>query len=180
MGFVINNFKVIKNLITPDEVEVLKICTEIMHRTNLHNFDFKQSNNADSFFYGSVIGDSFLLKIKPIIEKEVDHSLLPTYSFFRIYTKFSRLDKHQDRPSCELSVTLHIASDKNNWPIFMGGEEVVLSPGDAVIYKGTEIPHWRNEFTGDYYSQVFLHYVKADGKYKDHYKDKRPYFGVQK
>jgi len=55
-----------------------------------------------------------------------------------------------------------------------------LSPGDGVIYKGTEIPHWRNEFTGDYYSQVFLHYVKADGKYKDNYRDKRIYFGVQK
>lgn len=176
----IDNYKIIKNLISPDEVEVLKICTEIMHRTNLNNFDFNQSDNADSFFYGSIIGDSFLIKLRSTIEKETGYSLLSTYSYFRIYTKFSKLDKHKDRPSCELSVTLHIASDKNNWPIFMGGEEIVLNPGDGVIYKGTEIPHWRNEFTGDYYSQVFLHYVKADGKYKDNYKDKRLYFGVEK
>ena len=32
----------------------------------------------------------------------------------------------------------------------------------------------------DYHSQVFLHYVNQDGKYKDHIWDKRNYLGEPK
>ena len=62
----------------------------------------------------------------------------------------------------------------------MGEEKVLLEEGDAVLYKGTEVPHWREEFQGDWHSQIFLHYVKADGKYKEYYIDKRKLFGTTK
>ena len=55
---------------------------------------------------------------------------------------------------------------------------VLLEPGDAMLYKGCERPHWRDplpkeyerkwygkkvEKKGLYYHQVFFHYVLADG-----------------
>ena len=34
-----------------------------------------------------------------------------------------------------------------------------MQPGDAVIYRGCEWNHYRPEFEGDWYTQVFLHWV---------------------
>ena len=42
------------------------------------------------------------------MEKETNKKLLPTYAFWRTYTKFAVLEKHTDRPSCEISVTVNI------------------------------------------------------------------------
>ena len=44
-------------------------------------------------------------------------------------------------------------------------------PGDAVLYNGTEVRHWREPLNcgpDQYYHQLFLHYVNADGKYCQH------------
>jgi PKHD-type hydroxylase len=53
----------------------------------------------------------------------------------------------------------------------MGKRGVTQKPGDGVLYKGCEIEHYRPEFTGDEYVQVFLHYVDADGPHKDYVYD---------
>jgi PKHD-type hydroxylase len=93
--------------------------------------------------------------------------LKPTYSYARIYFKGSELMKHTDRPSCEYSVTINL-SQSHPWPIYMDGTPLDLSPGDAVIYMGCDVEHYRDVFEGDEYIQVFLHYVDANGPYKDH------------
>jgi hypothetical protein len=51
---------------------------------------------------------------------------------------------------------------------------VVLAPGDAVLYRGTECPHWREAFAGEYASQVFLHYVRQGGPHASWRFDGRP------
>jgi hypothetical protein len=168
----------IKNLLSAEEVKLLSIWTEIKHRINGTDFDFKQGENADSMFYGTPLTDAILLKTTPAVSKEIGLPILPSYSFVRVYTKFSELKKHLDRESCEISATVHIGSDGTEWPIFIGEEKLLLKPGDGVIYNGTKIPHWREEFLGDWYVNVFLHWVLADGKYKDFYMDKRKYFGL--
>lgn len=175
----IKNYKIIKSLITDEETELLKLWCQIKHRINFDEFDYDQSDNADTMIYGNAITDALMIKLTPTISKHSSLNLLPTYSFTRIYTKFGDLKKHTDRPSCELSATVHIGSDGTEWPIFMGGESVLLEPGDGIIYKGTEIPHWREEFLGDWYAQIFLHWVNADGQYKDYYKDQRFFFGMK-
>jgi hypothetical protein len=112
------------------------------------------------------------------IEEESGLKLLPTYSFWRLYTKFADLKPHKDRPSCECSVTVQIASDGTKWPIYIDGEEIILEDGDAALYWGTEVEHSRKEFLGDYQSQVFLHYVDADGPFKEYVFDKRIHTGI--
>jgi hypothetical protein len=42
-----------------------------------------------------------------------------------------------------------------------------LEPGDAAIYSGCEIEHWREEFKGDWHAQTFLHYVDKNGLIKN-------------
>lgn len=103
----------------------------------------------------------------------VGEMVLPTYAYSRIYRKGSVLDKHIDRPACEISFTVHLYGDKE-WPIYMekpNGEAVgvVLKPGDAVLYLGCDTPHWRNAYEGEEYAQVFLHYVLSNGHYWKEY-----------
>lgn len=93
--------------------------------------------------------------------------LLPSYAYCRVYFKEADLKRHKDRPSCEYSITLNL-SQSQPWTIYMGGKGIIQRPGDAVLYKGCEIEHYRKEFKGDEYVQVFLHYVDADGPYKEH------------
>jgi hypothetical protein len=171
-------YKLVKNLLTKEELELLINYTKIMHRFNTSSFDREgQSNNADTCMYRDEVMESLLLSIQERIEKETNLKLYPTYSFWRMYTYGADLKEHIDRPSCEISVTITLYSDGTDWPIYMGTTPVSMGPGDGCIYEGCDIPHSRKEFTGDGQSQVFLHYVDANGKNKDYKFDKREGIG---
>jgi len=173
-------YKIINSFLSQEEVKLLNTYCRIKHRLNFDSFDFKQNNNADTYYYGDPIMESLLVNKINLMEKETGLKLSPTYAFWRMYTMFADLKKHKDRGPCEISVTVMIGSDGTKWPIFMEGNEIELKPGDAVIYSGCELEHWREEFKGDWHSQVFLHYVDADGPYKDCVMDGRSLFGTTK
>ena len=92
-------FKKIKNFLSKKEVQIYNEYFLIKHKNNTEEFDFVQNNNGDTFFYADPLTESLLMHKKKIIEKETNLSLYPTYSFFRMYTMFSDLKKHSDRPS---------------------------------------------------------------------------------
>ena len=103
--------------------------------------------------------------------------LLPTYSYARVYGNGDSLFAHTDRESCDISVTLNLDCDVV-WPIYIHNNEgqtieCSLNPGDAMIYKGKEALHWRDNFLGNECTQVFLHYVRSRGPYKNEYFDKQ-------
>jgi len=116
-------------------------------------------------------------QIKSVVEKVIGEKLYPTYYYDRFYFKGQDLKPHKDRESCEISVSMHISTNADyDWPIyFMQGDETVSvatgKPGDAVLYKGCELEHWREPLIGNkntYYHQIFFHYVRRDG-YNVHY-----------
>jgi len=99
--------------------------------------------------------------------------LTPTYCYTRIYYKDSDLKPHKDRDACEYSITLHIQGSEP-WEIYMEDFTtkehipIILDPGDAVLYKGCDIVHYRKPFQGEYYIQCFLHYVDEGGEKRKH------------
>jgi hypothetical protein len=144
--------------------------------------------------------ETLLLKMIPIMKKKTGLDLIPTYTYTRIYENGNILRRHKDRPSCEISTTLHLGGDE--WPIFLdpsGGDFVIdefkqtikpgapkgiqvnLKQGDMLIYSGCDLEHWREPFQGKVCSQVFLHYNHANGPYaKTNLYDKRPILGIPK
>lgn len=134
--------------------------------------------------YGDPVFDKLLQDFAKPIGDAVGRKLLPTYTYARIYRPGEVLKKHKDRPSCEISATLTLGYDaKPIWPIFFNEEKeiaVSLDAGELAVYKGCEILHWRPAFKGKWHVQVFLHYVDANGPYKDHVMDGRSEFGTQK
>ena len=88
-------FKKIKNFLTKEEIDLLSGYCEIKHRLNKTNFDNVQSNVFDTYFKNDMIMDSLMLQKQKIMEKETGKKLLPTYSFWRCYTKYADLKNTQ-------------------------------------------------------------------------------------
>jgi len=132
--------------------------------------------------YADIVMETLLLKCRPVLEKTIGCKLVENYSYIRIYKKHDSLFKHKDRPECELSCTMNLGGDP--WPIYLkkpkgSKKKVDMKAGDMVIYKGCELEHWRDIFTGENHTQVFLHYSPADKKgiEKTRY-DSRPFVGL--
>jgi len=136
-------------------------------------------------------------QIRLKIEEAIGKKLHNTYYYDRFYFPGQELKRHTDRDACEISVTLHIGTnlpaENAQWPIWIKtpdiykdekrnsilehGEKrsVILMPGDGMIYKGCERPHWRDSMPVPkrfkifkdkkeyYYHQIFFHYVLQDG-----------------
>ena len=153
--------------------------------------------------YADLAMETLLLSVQPKMEKLTGLKLNPTHSYARIYKKGDILNRHKDRFSCEISTTMNLGGDE--WPIYLEnkknvgnasdidpktgknylvstdnkGKEIILKPGDMLVYKGQILEHWREVFLGDNCAQVFLHYndVKSEGADKNIY-DGRPHLGL--
>ena len=152
--------------------------------------------------YADWVMETLLMYMIPIMKAKTGMDLVPTYSYTRLYEKGNILHRHKDRPSCEISTTLHLGG--NEWPIFMDGTgadnilsgretttivkpgaskgtRIDLQVGDMLIYSGCELEHWREPFEGNVCSQVFLHYNHANGPFaQTNLFDKRPMLGILK
>jgi hypothetical protein len=119
-----------------------------------------------------IMFDTVLERLWPTIESIAGEELLPTYAFSRLYCNGNTLEKHTDRPACEVSVTIQLGrSHHYAWPIYVEGTRYDLAEGDGVLYYGCDAEHWRNPCDGPpgYYSgQLFLHYVRKHGAHSDH------------
>jgi hypothetical protein len=134
----------------------------------------KQQVVGSTIVHGDPLCEALLLKLLPVMQNNTDLQLIPTYSFARIYRNGDKLEKHTDRPSCEISTTLTLGFIANDiWPIFANGANISLDVGEMLIYRGCEIEHWREPFPGELWVQVFLHYVDANGPHKEWALDKR-------
>ena len=150
--------------------------------------------------YGDFFMETLMMKVFPIMQKRTRLRLVPCYTYTRVYKKGDILKRHSDRPSCEISTTLHLGGQP--WPIFLdptgtksviNEEKQIIKPnaptgfpidlevGDMLVYRGCDLEHWREPFEGKLCGQVFLHYNHADGRFaKTNLYDKRPILGIPK
>ncbi|MDF1655383.1 MAG: hypothetical protein P1U34_09750 [Coxiellaceae bacterium] len=135
----------------------------------------------DSFFrYGDPFFERFLEQMQPLFESLIEEPLYPSYSRLRWYRPGEKLNEHRDRKGCTVvGTTPIIFKAPDIWPLYVktkkGTLETTLNTGDMAVFYGKEIPHRRDEFTGEYQIQVLLCYVKThgeDAKYKYDRRDK--------
>lgn len=162
-----NNYIYIPNFICKEEANSL--ANKLIEYSKLpgnHMANDPQAPNSLSM-YNYLPFAKLLVKKIPDVSKILQEDALPTYSYTRIYTHGEVLERHRDRPACEISLTLNLKKD-TNWPIWFqkpNGEEISLelNQGDAVMYLGEISDHWRNAYQGQEHVQLFLHYVRAEG-----------------
>ena len=201
MSFKKDNYIVIKNFLSKDVVKLAhnyvtqkkkvydllldkNIISPVTNYNYWGNNDF-QVEDTHYASYGDVLMDMILQDLKPKIEKKIEIELVENYTYTRIYKTNNELTRHTDRPSCEISGTLNLGGD--NWPIFLdptGGKDekgisVNLNAGDILIYRGNDLEHWREPFTGKFCVQSFFHYHDKNGQFKDNKKyDDRKMLGI--
>jgi hypothetical protein len=126
-----------------------------------------QVPNAKAVLSHELLCETLQERLWTLMESIVGEELLPTYSYARLYSNGDDLEKHKDREACEISASIQLGrSHHYAWPIYMGGNRYDMAEGDAIIYKGCDIEHWRNVCDGPegYYSgQLFIHFVKKNG-----------------
>jgi hypothetical protein len=198
-----NGYLIVKNLWDPQDLysEVPEIRGQINYFGKLDKFSHQplemQVEGSTSRYYYPPYKYAHS-QIRKKLERIIGSELVNTYYYDRFYFPGQELKLHADRSACEISVTVHVSSNLNTpWPIWIKtpdtyddpktkanivkkGENrsVILKPGDGMIYKGCERPHWRDpmptkytrtwygrrkEKEGLYYHQVFFHYVLANG-----------------
>ena len=214
MSFNKKKYQVIRGAISKEIADIaytyLKISADadiwmlengVTHAGNKLVGNFNDSQVPNSYAkYGDRLMETLLVKTIDVMQKKTGLKLVPTYSYTRLYKTGNILQRHKDRPSCEISTTLNLGGD--NWPIFIDptgsdnviderkgihrpeapkGVKVDLKPGDMLIYSGCDLEHWREPFEGKLCGQVFLHYNHADGQFaKSNLYDKRPMLGIVK
>jgi hypothetical protein len=194
-----NNYKVIRQVISKELTDF--VYSYFLMKRNVarkmyddryisqSNYDYGRWNEEQIpetySHYADIAMETLLQNLQPKMEEETGLKLTPTYSYARIYKKGDILHRHKDRYSCEVSTTLNLGGD--DWPIYLepSGEEgkegikVDMQPGDMLVYKGCDVEHWREEFTGENCGQVFLHYNDAsDPKAEENKYDRRPFLGL--
>ena len=160
------DYKLIKNFFSKEELEIFqKYC---YNKVDLNKDYILDSQSFSPAWYHDPLMTG-LLDIKlPIVEKESNLKLFPTYAYWRYYVLGATLKKHTDRPACEISVTACIKK-YDNWPIVVEGTSFELEEGDAVLYAGCDQEHGRpGIYKGEGMAQVFLHYVNQNGPNKNH------------
>ena len=195
MSFEKDGYAVLKGAISKDVCKVMarefKIARQLayaaQHPTENNMFPFHDEMVDRSFSWYSplcfeALSDSL---IKDIVEKELGEPVFPTYSYARIYSHNAEMTRHTDRSASEFSISVCIEVDETvkPWPIYFEDRqgnvlEMQQEPGDAVMYKGHELPHWRNPYHGSEQINAFMFYVRANGPRADLKYDTRSLLGL--
>ena len=147
-------YVLVKNALDRNLVDLVSTYALIDERNDFTLEEGKkpQIHNSHSQ-YSDGLMESLLIQMHPFMEITTGLKLYPTYSYYRVYRPGAVLEKHKDRPSCEISTTVTLNFDylgaDYQYPIFIEGNECNMCPGDLVIYRGCDVEHWREEFKGD-------------------------------
>jgi hypothetical protein len=110
-------------------------------------------------------------QLAPVVAAVTGERTRSTFSFLRVYGPGAVLARHRDRSVCRWNVDLVVGGDpapdrRGAWPLWMGGQRrpasLRLALGDAVLYRGDRIEHWRGRQPGGRTTVLAaLHYGRA-------------------
>jgi len=173
-------YEVVEGLIEPSQIAMSSKAMDLVRskgemRSRDSGYVFGSEDE-----YAPVFGELLLRHCRPVIEAVVGRELVESYAYWRIYKPGAELLRHKDRPGSEIAVSITVAADPADqiWPLKLedinGSEEtLVLSPGSGIVYRGHEIPHWRDKLTAGSQKQLMLFYILKDGDSREHFFDGR-------
>ena len=107
------------------------------------------------------------LHLKPILEQWSKTKLEPTFVYgIRVYGKDAVLKEHRDREKTHIvSAIINVSQNVDvDWPLviedhYYRKHEIVLSPGEIIIYEGAKLKHGRPQpLQGEKYANIFCHF----------------------
>ena len=124
-------------------------------------------------------------QLTPQVARIFGVDLRPTYNYGRIYQTGDTLPFHFDKDECEYSITVNLSKTGEVWPFYVNpvGDsrqdfidnietfepnpkttvQCMIEPGDAVVYQGFQVYHWRDPLPEGPHHQMFFHWVDVNG-----------------
>jgi hypothetical protein len=122
-------------------------------------------------WYNEMLACFFHHQLTRYVGEAVGMLVKPSYAYVSAYQGGAVLDRHLDREQCEFTMSLLIERTYEKeaipWPLYFdtsqGKVELFQSVGDAVLFRGTRLPHYRPPLAeGQTYTSLLFHYVPAD------------------
>jgi len=124
------------------------------------------------FAHNERIACFFHHQLSAVVGSIVGAPIKPSYVYVASYQPGARLLKHTDRPQCKYSISMCIdftpaPAVRTPWPLCLetkeGPVKIFQGIGDALLYRGPELPHYRTPLAKDCTStSIFFHYVHRD------------------
>lgn len=122
--------------------------------------------------YNDPVARFFHRQLTAAISAIAGEPLKASYMYLAGYQPGAILEKHTDRAQCEFSVTLCLdyspePRHATPWPIHLhkrsGTVTVFQAIGDALLYRGCQVPHSRDRLPERHTStSIIFHYVRQD------------------
>jgi hypothetical protein len=109
-----------------------------------------------------------LYSLTPKISEILEQEIVPTYCYQRTYLRGSLMAYHTDRASSQYALTMNLGQS-HKWSISIVNrstgkhDQFQGNPGDAMLYMGTALEHHRNNYDGDWYTQLMMMWVNKEG-----------------
>lgn len=151
--------------------------------------------------YGDSLMETLLLQAWPRIEAITGMRLWPSHSYWRMYRQGHALYAHSDDDHIEVNATVCLGHEGDAaWPLWVedgvgydGADRVAriaapdldraralpCRPGDAIVYRGNRVKHWRQPNPNPMHAQLFLFFVDRNSEHAGRKFDGRPMLGWQ-
>lgn len=165
--FITQGFTIIRNMIPSDETA--KLYEYTIKNLERGNLDDGQVPGSPSFYQDKEIS-SLQKKLLPTIEKAIQQSLISVFCYHRVYRKGAILRMHKDSDRAQISLTMNLGQTGEIWDLWLvdyneNPQKISLNPGDALIYYGNKLYHWRGKLeNSDFVSQIMFHFVNKNFK----------------
>jgi len=166
-----NRYVPIPNLLHPFHIAALRRYYRHMVRNGGMKYGDSQAPRR-FFAYNESVAQYFHSQWTGIVSAIVGEPVKPSYVYVACYQEGADLAKHLDREQCEFSITMCLDYTPEPrtctpWPLMLqtagGTASVFQALGDALLYRGREVPHWREPLRlGNTSSSIFFHYVRKD------------------
>ncbi|WJG11180.1 hypothetical protein [Aliiglaciecola sp. LCG003] len=174
-----NGYFVCRNLFSDKLIDILRNYYQLFsesHKFKTCPISGESTLQARRF----VIFESILDVFSLYLNEQLDSQYLPTLSNVRESHLTSSFPAHTDRSACEVTCSFPLFVEKSHpWPLYLAkeanakGTPIYLNIGDLVVFKGHEIFHWREPYSGSRQVQVQMHYVQQGGKFEKYRYDEQ-------
>ncbi|MFL5343419.1 MAG: hypothetical protein ACJ8AT_01430 [Hyalangium sp.] len=151
-GFHGEGFSVCRDLLHPFEIAALRIYFRDLLAAGLIQYGDDPTENR-YIAHNEPVSRMLHARLRHLMDAVVGEPVKPSYSFLSYYQSGARLKRHIDREQSRYSISLQVdylpePAGPTGWPlgfITVSGQEGLadLRLGDAAVYRGVEIPHFR-------------------------------------
>ena len=164
-----SGYAVLHDAVSPLQMAALRQHFRLLRGEGFFQLDTEQVKGMREGMYSELTSLFFQRQFLNVISEITQEALKPSYTWVVRYQPGAELARHTDRAQCRWNVSLCVDSSPdlcraNAWPLFLEVDrattKVMLGMGDAVIYSGTNVPHWRRPLAANQtVTMCLFHYI---------------------